>query len=190
VRRSGVGVAAAKDHRAAGCIHVRLTASHFLFLAEHRPRHPTRPAPSHRPRAFPARDPNPPPTCCSARSVAVDGPVPSNGHFLAMWYRPMESCNFPRCAPDFHFARRDSSGTWSHKLGEAPASDADSDGKKMRDPEVGCFMYRPGGSGLAWGPPPAAACLSSRHHSQELTCWLGHSQHDAAPRCGPQWHSE
>lgn len=38
--------------------------------------------------------------------------------------------------PDFHFARRDAVGAWSQKVGEAPATDRDSAGRPITDPEV------------------------------------------------------
>lgn len=71
-----------------------------------------------------------------ARDTAVYGPVPSDGHYIALFYRPQWSCNFARCAPDFHFMRRDSGGAWSQKQGEAPVTDKDDAGKLITDPEA------------------------------------------------------
>jgi hypothetical protein len=75
--------------------------------------------------------------------AAAMGSSPSpkeGGHYMAMWLRDASDCQkangrIPRCMPDFHFARRDASGRWSHKAGEAPVSDKDLSGKPMADPE-------------------------------------------------------
>lgn len=88
------------------------------------------------------------------KAVEADGAVPvpraaamgaspspkEGGHYMAMWLRDTSDCEkangrVARCMPDFHFARRDASGTWSHKAGEAPVSDKDLAGKAMVDPE-------------------------------------------------------
>jgi hypothetical protein len=76
------------------------------------------------------------------RSEAMaSNPSPKQGgHFMAMWLRDGDDClksngKVPRCMPDFHFARRDASGRWSHKAGEAPVTDKDLAGKPMVDPE-------------------------------------------------------
>ena len=75
--------------------------------------------------------------------AAAMGASPSpkeGGHYMAMWLRDTSDCEaangkIPRCMPDFHFARRDASGRWSHKAGDAPVSDKDLSGKPMTDPE-------------------------------------------------------
>lgn len=72
-----------------------------------------------------------------SREAAVHGSVPSDGHYIALFYRPLESCDFAHCGKDFHFMRRDAGGAWSHKTGEAPVTDRDADGKQLTDPEVG-----------------------------------------------------
>jgi hypothetical protein len=84
------------------------------------------------------------------RAAAVSGPVPADGHYIAMFYRPQSSCDFSHCGPDFHFARRDSNGRWSHKTGDSPVSDRDADGKPITDPQVGacCFLW---GAWVGWG---------------------------------------
>lgn len=76
-----------------------------------------------------------------AAAMAKDpSPKEGQGHFMAMWLRDSDDCfkangKVPRCMPDFHFARRDASGRWSHKAGEAPVSDKDLAGRPMADPE-------------------------------------------------------
>lgn len=59
---------------------------------------------------------------------------PPQGHYVALVFRPQESCNYARCVPDYHFLRKDSNGLWSHKAGEAPATNLDADGKTISDP--------------------------------------------------------
>ncbi|GBF91867.1 hypothetical protein Rsub_04972 [Raphidocelis subcapitata] len=73
------------------------------------------------------------------RAAAVGGAVPAEGHYIAMFYRPQSSCDFSHCGPDFHFARRDSNGRWSHKTGDSPVSDKDADGKAITDPQAAKF---------------------------------------------------
>jgi len=58
------------------------------------------------------------------------------GHYIAMLLRPQSSCNFARCQPDFHFMRKDSNGHWSHKAGEAPATNKDANGALITDPKT------------------------------------------------------
>ncbi|KAI8467160.1 MAG: hypothetical protein J3K34DRAFT_523984 [Monoraphidium minutum] len=70
------------------------------------------------------------------RSAAVGGPQPREGHYIALFLRPQEACDFPHCGPDFHLLRRDASGTWSHKAGETPATDRDANGAVITDPEA------------------------------------------------------
>lgn len=75
--------------------------------------------------------------------AAAMGANPSpkeGGHYMAMWLRDTSDCQkangrVPRCMPDFHFARRDAGGRWSHKAGEAPVSDKDLAGRVIADPE-------------------------------------------------------
>jgi len=75
--------------------------------------------------------------------AAAMGASPSpkeGGHYMAMWLRDTSDCEkangrVARCMPDFHFARRDAGGRWSHKAGEAPVSDRDLAGNPMADPE-------------------------------------------------------
>jgi hypothetical protein len=61
---------------------------------------------------------------------------PPSGHYIAMLLRPQSSCNFARCAPDFHFMRKDANGLWSHKAGEAPAANKDANGALIKDPKT------------------------------------------------------
>lgn len=77
------------------------------------------------------------------RAEAVEGPPAPAGapgaHFIALWARPQASCGGAGgagCGPDYHFARRDASGAWSHKVGEGPATDRDSAGHLITDPEA------------------------------------------------------
>lgn len=69
------------------------------------------------------------------RATALGG-QPVSGHYIAMLMRPQSSCNFARCSPDFHFLRKDANGLWSHKAGEAPATNRDAQGALIRDPQA------------------------------------------------------
>lgn len=68
---------------------------------------------------------------------ALSGPQPADGgHYIAALFRPQSSCDFPRCGPDFHFARRDADLRWSHKVGESAATDRDGSGQPITNPQV------------------------------------------------------
>lgn len=69
----------------------------------------------------------------AAQALNTQAPT---GHYIAMMMRPQSSCNFARCQPDFHFMRKDSNGLWSHKAGEAPAANKDSNGALIKDPKA------------------------------------------------------
>jgi hypothetical protein len=75
----------------------------------------------------------------ATKADAVSGPVPAVGHYIALMVRPQSSCDFAHCGPDFHFARRDAGGRWSHKVGEAPATDRDAAGQPITDPQAAQF---------------------------------------------------
>lgn len=68
-------------------------------------------------------------------ATALSG-QPAAGHYIAMMFRPQSSCTFARCQPDFHFARKDASGLWSHKAGDAPATNKDANGALIKDPKA------------------------------------------------------
>lgn len=45
---------------------------------------------------------------------------------------------------DFHWYRQDSDGWWSHKLADAPASNKDASGRRIRNPRSADSNYGPG----------------------------------------------
>lgn len=69
------------------------------------------------------------------RQQAMNG-QPLKGQYIAMMLRPITSCNFARCQPDFHFLRKDSNGLWSQKAGEAPATNRDAQNQLIKDPQA------------------------------------------------------
>lgn len=69
------------------------------------------------------------------RQQAMNG-QPPKGQYIAMMLRPITSCNFARCQPDFHFLRKDSNGLWSQKAGEAPATNRDAQNQLIKDPQA------------------------------------------------------
>jgi hypothetical protein len=93
-------------------------------------------------------------SCASLRkALAADGAKevpaatamagqPASGHYIAMMFRPQSSCNFARCQPDFHFARKDANGLWSHKAGDAPATNKDANGALIKDPSTAALPGR------------------------------------------------
>lgn len=61
---------------------------------------------------------------------------PNKGHYVAAMARPDGSCVPKHCSDeDYHFVRKDSSGTWSYKFPEQPATDKDLEGRPITDPE-------------------------------------------------------
>jgi hypothetical protein len=70
------------------------------------------------------------------RQQALTG-QPDKGHYIAAMARPMGSCVPGHCAgADYHFLRKDASGTWSWKMPGMPASDKDVDGRLITDPDA------------------------------------------------------
>lgn len=72
---------------------------------------------------------------------------PETGHYVAMLARPegtklhgdghgRHSVIASEGQSDFHFLRKDASGTWSHKLPYETATDRDLEGKLITDPEA------------------------------------------------------
>lgn len=74
-----------------------------------------------------------------SRQQAMAG-QPDRGHYIALMARPAYTDPLSHCRycenDDFHFARKDSSGTWSHKIPQAPATDRDLEGNPIKDPEA------------------------------------------------------
>lgn len=75
-------------------------------------------------------------TCDSIRAAAerdgltwlgtdLPGADLKSGHYVALYIWP---------ETNFHWARRDSSGTWSHKPGGTPVQNADNEGRTITDP--------------------------------------------------------
>ena len=56
---------------------------------------------------------------------------------MAAMARPDGSCVPQHCSEnDYHFLRKDSSGTWSYKFPQMPATDKDLEGRPITDPEA------------------------------------------------------
>jgi hypothetical protein len=71
-----------------------------------------------------------------SRSEALSG-QPAQGHYIIMLARGGGCAGGDDCfEEDFHFLRKDASGTWSWKLPNMPASDKDLEGRPITDPET------------------------------------------------------
>jgi hypothetical protein len=72
------------------------------------------------------------------RQEALTG-QPDKGHYIAVMARPSgaTSCIPGHCAgSDYHFLRKDASGTWSWKLPRLPATNKDLNGQLITDPDA------------------------------------------------------
>jgi hypothetical protein len=77
--------------------------------------------------------------------TSLNATNPANSHYLALVVEPAGTPG-----RDFHFYRRDCDGTWSHKVGNAPARNWDESFNTITDPEacdrgpytVFCGYYR------------------------------------------------
>jgi hypothetical protein len=61
---------------------------------------------------------------------------PDKVHYIAALARE-NNCVPGHCSdPDYHFLRKDASGTWSYKLPQTPATDKDLEGRPITNPET------------------------------------------------------
>jgi hypothetical protein len=96
----------------------------------------------------------------ASRADALGGaPPPAGGHYIAMFLRPQEACDFPHCGPDFHFMRRDDGGARA-----APRAVARARWGCTRGGEAALYLWWPRG----WGRLRAAAAAASRVDSPAL----------------------
>jgi hypothetical protein len=74
-----------------------------------------------------------------------DDGIPPCGYFKATLLIATDNERY-----DYHFARLDSNGYWSHKPGSSPVRNTDASGKLITDPRHADWTYDPHNEGTGW----------------------------------------